>query len=408
MKQLRVQPWVALVAACGLFAGLAGCNGGGGSDTGTTGANGSSGAAATGDEVIIGLVASQNGALKPWGVDSVKGAELAVEEFNAAGGLNGKKVVLKIEDSNSNPQQGKSAAEKLMAEGAITLIGEVASGITAQMAEAAVAKGIPVVSVGATRVDITKIGTNPQMVFRVCYTDDFQGPVVAKFAYEDLGLRRVAIMTDIKQPYSIGLSDNFREYFTKLGGTIVDEQKYESEQTQFGAQLTNLKAKNPDGIFLSGYFTEVGQIARQARDAGINVPLLGGDGWDSRDLVTTGGEAILGNYYCNHYNNEEDRPEVAEFLKKFEGKYGERPATTMAALSYDATRLVLDALKRASALTPADIATALDQTVGFMGVSGEITLKDRQGDPQKRALMVEVTREGDKFVKAFEWFDAKQ
>lgn len=354
---------------------------------------------ATGDTIKIGLVASLNGELKPWGDDCEKGARLAVEEFNAAGGVNGKKIELMIADSASKPEQGKSAAEKLISDGVLAIIGEVASGITLQMANSAFDKGIPIVAVGATKTTITDIGTN---VFRVCYTDDLQGPVMAKFAYEELGLRNVAIMTDKAQPYSTGLSDSFRAYFEKLGGKIVDEQFYESKQTQFGPQLTNLKAKNPDGLFLSGYFTEVGPIARQAAEAQLKVKLLGGDGWDSTELNTSGGAAIVGGYFCNHYNNEEDRPEVKAFLDKWKAKYGGLPATTMGALGYDATLLVCEALKRSTALTSEALIAAIEDTVDFPGVSGAITLKGMNGNPPKRALVVEVTSTGQVAKKAYE------
>lgn len=364
----------------------------------------SKGNTASGDTVKLGLVASLNGELKPWGDDCEKGAKLAVEEFNAAGGVNGKKIDLMVADSASKPEQGKSAAEKLISDGAVGIIGEVASGITLQMANSCWDKGIPIVAVGATRTDITDAGNN---IFRVCYTDALQGPVMAKFAYDELGLRNIGLLTDKAQPYSTGLSDSFRGYFEKLGGKIVDEQFYESKQTQFGAQLTNLKAKNPDGLFLSGYFTEVGQIARQAVDAGLKVKLLGGDGWDSTELNSNGGAAIVGGYFCNHYNNDEARPEVQEFLKKWKAKYGGVPATTMGALGYDATLLMCDALKRATALDSASLIAAIEDTSDFKGVSGAITLKGMNGNPPKRALVVEVTATGQKFVKAYEASDVK-
>lgn len=356
-------------------------------------------------EIKIGLVASLNGELKPWGADSQAGAQLAVEEFNAAGGLNGRKVQLMIEDSASKPEQGKTAAEKLISNGALALIGEVASGITAQMGQSAFEKGVPVVAVGATRTDITDIGSN---IFRVCYIDDFQGPVMAKFAYEELGLRNVGIMTDQKQPYSKYLSETFAAYFKKLGGTIADEQKYESGQSQFSSQLNAIKQKNPDGLFLSGYFTEVGPIIRQANEMGIKGPYLGGDGWDSREIITNAGDAIKNGYFCNHYNNDEDRPEVKTFLAMWQKKYGSLPATTMGALAYDATKLVLDALKRSASLDSKALTTAIDETEGFAGVSGTITLKGRNGNPAKRALVVGLDPKAMKqvFKKAYDYFEA--
>jgi len=344
-----------------------------------------------GDTIKIGLIASLTGDQKPWGDDSVEGARMAVDEFNKAGGFNGKKVELLIGDAASKAEAAKSATEKLMSDGVVALVGEVASGHTIQMAKSAFQKGIPVVAIGATRTDLTNEGSH---VFRVCYTDAFQGPVMAQFAYEKLGLRTVGVMTDNKQPYSQGLSKSFSDTFVKLGGKIVGEAFYESGQTQFSGQLTELKAKSPAGLFLSGYFTEVGPIAQQARQAGLDVPLLGGDGWDSPQLIESGGEAIQGGkaFFCNHYNNADNRPQVAEFLKKYKAAHGgKEPGTTMAALGYDATLLTLDAIKRSKELSSKGIIEALENTENFAGVSGDITLKGRGGNPDKRAIVVEVT-----------------
>lgn len=343
---------------------------------------------AKGDTIKIGIVASLSGDQKAWGDDSYAGAQIALKEFNDAGGVNGKKVELLVQDSASNPQGAKTATEKLISDGVIAVLGEVASSATIQIAKSAFEKNVPVVAIGATKIDLTDIGSN---VFRVCYSDAFQGPVMAKFAYEELGLRKVALMTDNKQAYSQGLSLAFKEQFEKLGGTIVDEQKYESGQTQFGGFLTQMASKKPDGIFMSGYFNEVGPIAQQARAAGITAKFLGGDGWDSPKLLETGGSAIIGGFLCNHYNNKENRPEVQEFLNKWKKTHnGQEPTTTMAALGYDAAALTLDALKKAKKLDSVALREAIDNEVDFPGVSGKITLKGQNGTPLKQALVVEV------------------
>ncbi len=356
-----------------------------------------------GPTVKIGLVASLNGELKPWGDDSKNGAELAIEELNKLGGFDGKQYELLTEDSNSKPEQGKTAADRLIGKGVVGIVGEVASGITAQIADSAFAAGVPVVAVGATKTTLTDIGSN---VFRVCYTDDFQGPVMARFAYEELRLKRIAVMTDNKQPYSQGLSESFKTKFKALGGEIIAEEFYNSGDQQFNAQLTNVKGKNPDALFLSGYFTEVGLIARQARDVGLSVKLLGGDGWDSEELVSGGGEGIVGGYFCNHYNNQEDRPEVKSFLEKWKAKFaGKLPGTTMGALGYDSVMLMADAIKRAETKDAKGIIAALDNTENFPSVSGAITLKGMGGNPPKRALVVEVTKTGQVFRKAYEFFE---
>ena len=231
---------------------------------------------------------------------------------------------------------------------------------------------------------------------------------MAKFAYEELGMRNVAILTDVKQPYSVGLSDSFRQYFEKLGGKVADEQKYESQQTQFSSQLTAIKEKNPDGLFLSGYFNEVGPIIRQANEMGLKGPYLGGDGWDSREIITNAGDAIKNGYFCNHYNNDEDRPEVKKFLDSWKAKYGALPATTMGALGYDATMVTLNALKSASAMNSKALSAAIENTENVPGVSGAITLKGKGGNPPKRALVVGLDPVARKqvFKKAYDYFEA--
>ncbi|MHB8635825.1 MAG: ABC transporter substrate-binding protein [Fimbriimonadaceae bacterium] len=393
--------------------GLAGSGCGSGTDN-TASSTGSTATGApkfdlgTEGDIKIGLVAALNGDLKPWGQDSQSGVELAVDEFNRAGGFNGKKVQLLVEDSNSRPEVGKSAAEKLISEGCIVILGEVASGITGAMGEATKDKKVPQIAVGATRTDLT---TGNDYMFRVCYTDALQGPVMAKFAYDELHLRNVAMITDEKQPYSTGLSDAFAAFFKKLGGTIVDEEKYNTGQTQFSGQLTNVKAKNPDGVFCSGYFTEVGPIVKQAREAGIDkhVPFLGGDGWDSKEIVNSGGDAIIGSFFCNHYNNKDTSPAVVDFLAKWTKAFnGSLPGTTMGALGYDAAGVALDALKRAKSATPQDLRDAIDATDNFHGVSGDITLKGHHGDPPKRAIVVELTSDKQNpqvFRKAYNYAD---
>lgn len=406
------------VMVCASALLLVGCNGGGDSASGTGGAGGGAagtrpvptadGNAVTGDVIRVGLVASENGPLRPWGIDSLRGAQMAVDEVNEAGGINGRMVELIFEDSNSDEQTGRNAAAKLDSDGVLALVGEVASGITEQMAGISVERGLAHVAIGATKTDLTDRGAN---MFRVCYTDAFQGPVMATFAYNNLRLRNIAVMTDSRQTYSVGLSQSFIEHFESLGGTIVGEERYQSGETQFNAQLSQIRNLNPDGLFLSGYFTEVGAIVRQARAQGLeDVVFLGGDGWDSTELTTAGGADIVGGFFCNHYNNDEDRQAVRDFLRRWRDRHGSNPGTTMGALGYDAMKLTLDAIQRASDRAEAENLTlnsrlvieALEDTVDFPGVSGNITLRGQNGNPPKRALVVRVTREGQEFVAAFE------
>jgi branched-chain amino acid transport system substrate-binding protein len=410
----------ALVLASAVFSGCAGCNSSkgdgeaGGPSSGTTGGEENGGAAAAramptapgnpieGDTIKIGMIASLSGDNQPWGEDSKNGAMLAVEEFNSAGGVNGRNVELLVEDTASKPESGKSATEKLVGEDRVAaVVGEVASGITIQAAAVCQENGVPLVSVGATRVDITQ---NKGAVFRACFTDNFQGAAMARFAYEDLKLRSVAVMTDRKLPYSTGLSDVFKKAFESFGGKVVTEEFYESGgNMDFKAQLTNIKAKNPDGLFCSGYFTEVGPIARQREQVGLNVPMFGGDGWDSTKLIDSGGTGILGGYFLNHYHNSEQRPEVQEFVRKFQAKYGHPPATAMGALGYDAANVVLTALKASDPKDGSELLKAIAAVKDMKGVSGSITIGP-DGNAQKPALVLRVEKTGFVPVKQIPFF----
>lgn len=365
-------------AAMAVLGALAGCNGSGGSG-------------GAGDKIKVGMIASLNGELKPWGEDSMRGAQLAVEEFNAAGGAHGQQIDLIVEDTASKPEQGKSATEKLVDQDkVVAVIGEVASGITQPSAQVCQQNQVPIMAVGATRVDVTEIG---DYVFRACFTDNFQGAAMAKFAYDDLHLRRVAMMTDKSQPYSTGLSDIFRKAFTSFGGHIVDEEFYEKGTIDFKAQLTNIKAKNPDGLFCSGYFNEVGPIARQTEVVGLKVPMIGGDGWDSKELIQSGGTGIIGSFYSNHYSNLEDRPEVKKFVDAFTKKFGSAPATAMGALGYDATMIVLNAIKNAPSVDRTAIKDAIAATKDYKGVTGTFGMgPDRNAE--KPILVLKVTKDG--------------
>ncbi len=380
---------------------IVGCGDSGGGNT-------ASGSAASTDTIKIGVVTSLTGDNKPWGTDQFDGCQLAVDEVNAAGGINGKKIEIVQGDTASKPEPAKLAAEKVLSEGVVGIVGEVSSGNTIQIANSAKAKGVPVVAVGATRTDLTEGKDN---VFRVCYTDAFQGPVMATFAYEKLHLKKVAILTDNALPYSQGLSDSFREKFKALGGTIVADEKYESGGKgvpDYQGVLTNIAKANPEGVFMSGYFTEVGPIAKQARAAGITKAVfLGGDGWDSDTILTSAGDAIIGGYFCNHYNNLDTSPEVQGFLKKWGEKHnGQQPSTTMGALGYDAMGVTIDALKRCNGkFDSATLQQAIENTENYKGVSGVITLKGMHGNPPKKAIVVEVTQKNgsnwQKFAVAY-------
>jgi branched-chain amino acid transport system substrate-binding protein len=249
---------------------------------------------------------------------------------------------------------------------------------------------------------ISPASTNPKVtetgdyIFRVCFIDPFQGAVLAKFMLQR-GLTKAAILTDVKQDYAVGLTDFFKDYFTKNGGTIVSEQSYSSGDKDFKAQLTSIRSTNPEAILVAGYYNEAGLIASQARELEIKVPLLGGDGWDSPSLVEVAGDAMEGNFFSNHFSSEDKSPAVQNFLAKYKAKYLESP-DAMAALAYDATMLLLDAMKRAGTTDSAALRDAIASTNGFPAVTGTITL-DANRNATKSAVILQIQEGKFRFVE---------
>lgn len=353
------------------------------------------------DDVIkIGIVASQNGPLVPWGSDAINGAQLAVDQVNKAGGIDGKQVQLLVEDCYSTPEGGKSATQKLVREGVVGLLGSVSSGITQPMAQVSTEHGIPHVVIGGTKSGLVAA----ENVFRVCYTDNYQAHAMAKFAHAELGLRKIAVVTDEKQPYSYYLSKEFSEHFKKLGGEIAGEVSYESAQTDFSSQVVDLIKMRPDGVFLGGFFNEVGPLVRQAVQIGLdNVKFLGGDGWESMELIAGGGDAIIGGYFSTTFNNDLDLPETRKFISAWKAKHDSEPGTTMAALGYDAAKLLMDAIDRADSTESEAVIAALADTVGFRGLSGPITLKGHGGDAARSIVVNMVLKSGFTSAAIISW-----
>lgn len=211
---------------------------------------------------------------------------------------------------------------------------------------------------------------------------------MAKFAGTSLKAKRAAILRDIKSDYSMGLANFFAETFKKMGGEIVVEQSYSAGDVDFKSQLTSIKSKNPEVIFVPGYYTEVGLIARQTRELGIKVPLLGGDGWDSSKLTEIGGPALDGSYFSNHYSPEDKNPVVQKFIADYKAKFGGVP-DGLAAMGYDAFMVLAEAMKRAKSLSNADVRQAIAETKNFNGVTGVISI-DKNRDAVKPAVVLEI------------------
>jgi branched-chain amino acid transport system substrate-binding protein len=345
-------------------------------------------AAESGDEtILVGEYGSFTGSEATFGQSTHAGVLLAVQELNATGGINGKKVKIKNYDDKGDAQEAANCVLRLATEDkVVAVLGEVASSLSKAGGQVAQTNGVPMISPSSTNAEVTKIG---DMIFRVCFIDDFQGYVGAKFAVENLKAMKVAVLYDQKQAYSTGLKDDFGKALKAMKGTVTTEQAYSGGDTDFNAQLTAIRDTKPDAIYVPGYYTEVGNIAVQARKLGIKVPLIGGDGWDSPKLAEIGGAAINGSYYSNHYSEEDVRPEVQAFVKKFKAKNPTIPADGLAALGYDAARLLFDAMKRAASLSGKDLAAAIAATKGFKGVTGIITI-DKDRNAEKSAVMLEM------------------
>ena len=346
---------------------------------------GTGGAPATGP-IVIGHYGSMSGAQATFGQSTDNGIQLAVAERNAAGGVKGRKIEVKTLDTAGKAQEAGAAVTRLITQDHVTaLLGEVASKLSIAGGEVAQHYKVPMITPSSTNEAVTQIGP---MISRVCFVDGFQGYVVAKFAHDHLKAQKVAILYDQASDYSIGLAKQFRASFTEMGGTISTEQTYKEGDSDHAAQLATIRDTNPDAIFLPGYYTDVANIARQARKLGLEVPFLGGDGWDSAKLTELGGDAIEGSYYSNHYSHEDQRPEVQTFVTTYKAKYGAVP-DGLAALGYDAARVLFDAMERAPSLDGPTLAKAIAETKDFKGVTGMITM-DENRDARKQAVILQI------------------
>jgi branched-chain amino acid transport system substrate-binding protein len=349
---------------------LAACSGGGGDAS----------------EILIGEFGSLTGTTATFGISSKNGIDMAIDEVNAAGGVLGKKIRMVIEDDQGKPEEAQTVVTKLItSDQVVAVLGEVASSRTLAAAPVAQQNGIPLITPSSTNPKVTEVG---DYIFRVCFIDPFQGLVMAKFATNTLKVKNVAILRDIKNDYSVGLAKVFTENFTKLGGTISSDQSYSEGDTDFSAQLTAIRATNPQAIYVPGYYTEVALIARQAHSLGLTIPLLGGDGWDSPRLTEIGGPALDGSYFSNHYSIQDPSPAIQKFVADYKARFGEAP-DALAALAYDAAKVLVDAMRRANTTDGAKVRDAIAQTKDFPGVTGKITI-DAQRNAVKPAVVLKI------------------
>ncbi len=338
------------------------------------------------ERIKIGVILPLTGLLSTFGQSVRKGVELALEEVNKGGGILGKQIECIIEDDESKTDGAQTVVTKLLTKDKVDLVlGEVVSSATLAIAPLCQRYKVPLVTPSATNVEVTKVG---DYIFRTCFIDDFQGSALARFAFENLGARRAAILKDVKSDYSIGLASAFSKTFKEMGGEIVNEQAYAAGDTDFRTQLTSIKASNPDALFIPGYYTEVGLIIRQAKELSLRITLLGGDGWDSPKLVEIAGASAEGTYFGTHFSPQQPTPRVRDFVSAFRQKYNEDP-DALAALGYDALRLVADAIRRAGTMERVKVREELAKTSKFTGVTGDITI-DENRNARKPLVMLKI------------------
>lgn len=353
---------------------------------------------AGGEPIVIGHYASLTGSEATFGVSTDNGIKLAVEEINAAGGVQGRPLKLITYDDQGKAQEAATVVTRLITQDkVIAILGEVASSRSIAGGQIAQKSGVPMITPSSTNPAVTEIGP---MVSRVCYTDDLQGKACAKFVFEHLKLRSAAILFNRQQAYSKGLADEFARSFTAMGGTVVAQQSYGDGDADYSAQISAIRDSAAQVIFIPGYYTDAGNIAKQVRRAGVQATLMGGDGWDSIELGRIGQDAIEGAYFCNHYAPDQKTPEVTEFVKKYKEKFGEVP-DALAALGYDAAKLLADAMRRSPSLAGKDLAQAINSTRALKGVTGTITI-DEQRNAQKPLVIVQVKGGVPSFVATIE------
>jgi branched-chain amino acid transport system substrate-binding protein len=338
--------------------------------------------------IKIGGIFPLSGNVAVYGVEAQKGIQLAIAEINASGGVLGRQLTLISEDDQGNPEISVNSYRKLTSQDKVNIIiGSLTSGCTIAITSFAQAQKVVLVAPAATAAAVTDAGN---FVFRACYTDSFQGTVGGAFAANTLGTRRAAVLFDNQNDYSVGLKDNFVSAFQRNGGTVVAQESYMTNDVDFNAQITKIKAANPDVVYLPDYYNTVALIAKQLRAQGINTPIVGADGWDG--LTENAGEEVLNGFYSNHYASDSTEPRVVNFVRDFTAKFGTVP-NAFSALGYDSMYLIRDAIARAGSTDSESVRAALAQTNGAY-LTGNLSF-DSNRNPVKSAVIQEIVRGAD-------------
>ncbi|MGG3854498.1 ABC transporter substrate-binding protein [Caldifermentibacillus hisashii] len=385
-----------ILVASTLFAGvLAGCSAGQNSSGGNSG-----GGDAKGDTIKIGANLELSGEVASYGQSISEGMELAIEEINDSGGVDGKKIkVVKVDNKSDNAEAASAATRLTSQENVLAIIGAATSGNTIAQAQIANDTKTILLSPSGTAPNVTENedGSINEYVFRTSYIDPFQGTVAANFAAKELSVKTAAIYSDSASDYAKGLAAAFKETFQKAGGKIVAEESYVAGDTDFRSTLTRIKSANPEFVFIPGYYEEVGLIVKQARESGVTVPLMGADGWDSPTLVDLAGKDALNNtFITNHYSAQDPDTKIQEFVTKFKEKYKDKSPDAFNALGYDSVYLLVDAIKRAGSLDREAVKDALAETKDISLVTGVVTI-DKKHNPIKSATILEYVDGEQKF-----------
>ncbi|KPJ59465.1 MAG: hypothetical protein AMJ46_11155 [Latescibacteria bacterium DG_63] len=369
------------------------------------------------EQTLVGFMGPLSGPKSQFGISVKNGLELAVREVNASGGVQGRRVRLIIEDDRGDIEEVAACFDRLMKRGNISaVIGEVTSSASLIVAAACESTKVPMITPSATSPRVTRTG---RYVFKVCFGDPFQGEAIARFCASNLGFRRAAILSDRESEYSQGLAGRFKEVFSELGGDVVAEQFFSEGDVDFQPQLLSIGESHPQILFVPGYYTEAALITRQALDAGVRLPIIGGDGWDSKELLTIGGDAVEGSYFVGHFWKGDSQEMVKRFVDAYRARFGENP-DGFAALGYDSALMLVRALRRVAMRDPASFSTlgsvrgrsatpkeletarerlrqAISETSEFAGVTGVITL-DEEGNAVKPAKFFKIEGHEFKYV----------
>ena len=344
------------------------------------------------EPIRVGLVAPMTGSIATFGISTRQGAQLVFDEVNRRGGLLGRQVELLVEDDAGKPEEAANVFTKLVnRDRVVAIIGSVATKCSLAGAPVCQRAGVPMITPASTNPKVTEVG---DYIFRVCFIDPFQGEVISRFLVEKLGLKRVGIIYDLTNDYSKGLADYVEANVKRLGGQVVSRQTFSEQDKSFKAQLTAMAAERPQAVFVSAYYTEAALIARQARQLGMKATFIGPDGFDSPMLVKSGGDAVEGAYFSNHYSADSKAPETQVFVQAYTKRYGESP-DALAALGYDAAGLLADAIKRAGSAEGRAIRDALAATKTYKGATGAISM-DAKRNARKAAVILQV--KGGRFV----------